>query len=95
MLSFKCGFQFQIFVGGQFYNSMKKVVGLWFNRVVLGPVLGPVVVIVAIASLVVSVAVAVVGPKRLQSIGLAPLSIPLTLVLPIRWQKEVIRRRVR
>ena len=32
------------------------------------------------------------GPKRPKSIGLARLSLPLTLFLPIRWHKGVIRR---
>ena len=65
-------------------------------------VLEPVVVIVAVATIVVvvamvvSVAVAVVGPKRLQSIGLAPLSIPLTLhsspnqVAERGYQEEIV-----
>ena len=74
-------------------------------------VLGPVVVIVALATivvvlamvvsvavvaLVVSVAVVVVGPKRLQSIGVAPLSIPLTLhsspnqVAERGYQEEIV-----
>ena len=67
-------------------------------------VLEPVVVIVAVATIVVvvamvvsvAVAVAVVGPKRLQSIGLAPLSIPLTLhsspnqVAERGYQEEIV-----